>query len=194
MKKQKRTFWGLLALGLCILLSGPMMAQREASPRSGAVPLSAMDKKFVMEAAQGGMAEVALGRLASERAATDPVKQFGQRMVDDHSKVNDELKRLADDKSLTLPTDMGKKHQAMRNRLSGLHGAAFDSAYMKEMVKDHKKDVAAFRKASRQCQDPDIKAFAAHNLPTLEDHLRMAMERSGKTSSASYHKRQKKGH
>jgi len=132
------------------------------------------DHSFVKEAASGGMAEVELGRLAAERASSPEVKQFGQRMVDDHTKANDELKAIAQRKNIALPTDVPSKHKALQQRLSKLSGAAFDRAYMKEMVKDHHHDVAAFQKESRSGKDPDLKAFASNTLPTLQDHLRMA--------------------
>lgn len=136
------------------------------------------DHDFVLEAAMGGMAEVDLGHLASEKAQSDQVKQFAQRMVTDHGKANDELKALVASKQINLPTDSGAHHKAIKDRLSKLSGAAFDRAYMQEMVTDHRKDVNAFRKASTSGKDPDVKAWAAKTLPTLEEHLQMAQAAS----------------
>jgi putative membrane protein len=136
------------------------------------------DRQFVMDAAQGGMAEVELGQLATQKASSDAVKQFGQRMVTDHGKANDELKTLAQSKSITLPTDIGAKHKATKDKLEKLSGAAFDRAYMQEMVSDHRKDVSDFRKESQSGKDPDVKAWAAKTLPTLEEHLKMAQAAS----------------
>jgi putative membrane protein len=133
--------------------------------------LSTSDKKFVNEAAQGGMAEVELGRLATERGSNDAVKKFGQRMVDDHTKANDQLKQIAGSKGVDLPQDVSPKDKATMNRLSKLNGAQFDQAYMSDMVKDHKKDVAAFQRESSSGADPDIKNFATQTLPTLRSHL-----------------------
>jgi putative membrane protein len=149
-----------------------------ASAASGTI--AAPDKAFVMEAAQGGMAEVELGRLAAEKASNADVKQFGQRMVDDHGKANDELKGFASQKNITLPTELDAKHKATRDRLSKLSGDAFDKAYMTEMVADHNKDVAAFMRASKTAKDPDLKAWAEKTLPTLQDHQRMSKEVAGK--------------
>ena len=129
---------------------------------------------FVTKAAQGGMAEVKLGELATKNASNQSVKQFGQRMVDDHSKANDQLKSIASKKSITLPSDVSAKQQADYDKLSKLNGAAFDRAYMMMMVKDHKEDVAEFEKASRMETDPDVKSFASSTLPTLQEHLKMA--------------------
>jgi putative membrane protein len=136
------------------------------------------DHAFVMEAAMGGMAEVELGQLAKDKAQSEPVKTFADRMVTDHGKANDELKTLAQQKNITLPTDSGAKHKATKDRLSKLSGAAFDKAYMQEMLTDHRKDVSEFQKESRTGKDPDVKAWAAKALPTLEEHLQMAQTAS----------------
>src|SRR4051812_49619891 len=84
------------------------------------------DSKFITEAAMGGMAEVKLGQLAVDKATSADVKQFAQRMVDDHSKANQELTELASSKSVTLPSDIGPKNQASMEKLSKLSGADFD--------------------------------------------------------------------
>jgi putative membrane protein len=136
--------------------------------------ISGSDSKFVTEAAQGGMAEVELGRLAAEKASSADVKKFGQRMVDDHTKAGDQLKQVAAQKNITLPTGVGSKNQAEINKLSKLGGADFDHAYMRLMVQDHRKDVAEFRKEANSGKDADVKNFASNTLPTLEDHLKNA--------------------
>ena len=155
-------------------------ASGHAASAAGNGALAAADKAFVMEAAQGGMAEVELGRLATEKASNADVKQFGQRMVDDHGKANDELKGLASQKNVTLPTELDAKHKAARDRLSKLTGDAFDKAYMTDMVADHNKDVAAFTRASKTAKDADLKAWAGKTLPTLQEHQRLAKEVAGK--------------
>jgi putative membrane protein len=122
------------------------------------------------------MAEVELGKLAADKASSDEVKKFGQRMVDDHGKANDELKKLAENKNITLPTAPDAKHKATIDRLSKLSGEAFDRAYMQEMLKDHRKDVSEFRTESKSGKDADVKAWAAKTLPTLEEHLKLAQD------------------
>src|SRR5206468_6816160 len=107
--------------------------------------LAAADRKFVMAAGMGGMMEVELGRAATTHAASDAVKQFGQRMVDDHTKGNNDLMQVATQKGITLPTAPDPKHQAEMTKLMSLSGAEFDRAYMKMMVKDHQKDVKEFQ-------------------------------------------------
>jgi putative membrane protein len=146
----------------------------QASSRQAMNP----DHAVVMEAAMGGMAEVELGQLASQKAESEAVKQFGQRMVTDHGKANDELKALAQSKNITLQTTLDSKHKATLDRLSKLTGAQFDRAYMQDMVSDHQKDVAAFRKEAQSGKDPEVKAWAAKTLPTLEEHLKMAQTTS----------------
>ena len=147
--------------------------------------LSASDKKFVRDAAQGGMAEVELGKLATEKASSDDVKKFGQRMVDDHTKAGDQLKQVASNEGIQLPQSLSAKDKLTKERLSKLSGEQFDKAYMADMVKDHTQDVAEFQRESQSGKDPAVKDFASQTLPTLEDHLKQAKEIAPKTHTAS---------
>lgn len=135
--------------------------------------MNSRDRDFLMDAAMGGLMEVELGQLAAQKGASDAVKQFGQRMVDDHGKANTELMTLATSKGLTLPTTLDDKHRAQVTKLSAMSGADFDRAYSKMMLKDHEKDVSEFEKQSMKGTDPDVKAFASKTLPTLQEHLTM---------------------
>lgn len=153
--------------------------------------LDSADHKFVEKAAAGGMAEVALGRLAQQKATSEQVKQFGARMVADHGKANDELKRIASSKGVQVPTSLDKKHQKVMDKLDKLSAAEFDRQYMKDMVSDHKEDISDFKKQAKSGKDEDLKAFAAKTLPVLEDHLKMAHAaekavKGEKTSSAKH--------
>src|SRR5207249_5592683 len=112
--------------------------------------------------------------LAAGKASNAEVKSFGQRMVTDHGKANQELTEIASRKGITLPKDVDKKHMAAIDKMSKLSGAAFDKAFMTGMHKDHMKAVSAFEKEASKGQDADIKAFAAKTLPTLKEHLQMA--------------------
>ena len=138
------------------------------------------DNDFMMKAAQGGMAEVNMGNMASSKATNAEVKKFGDRMVTDHSKANDELKQLASTKGVSLPTDVAEEHKKAMDEMSAKNGKDFDKAYMDDMVKDHEKDVAEFEKASKEAKDADLKAWAAKTLPTLKGHLQMAKETKAK--------------
>ncbi len=142
------------------------------------------DTKFVREAAMGGLAEVELGRLATQKAQSSEVKQFGQRMVDDHSKANDSLKPIAQEKNVPVPTQLSVKEKALYDRLSKLSGEALDRAYMRAMVSDHKKDVSAFRHESTSGKDASVKQFASQTLPTLEEHLKLAQTTQGATATS----------
>jgi len=170
---------GLMSLGAAAQSSDKAAgssqdSSKSASSASGSSQLSAADQTFVKKAAQGGMAEVELGKLATQKASSEDVKKFGQRMVDDHTKANDQLKQIAGTKGVTLPTELDSKDQALKDRLSKLDGEKFDQAYMKNMVRDHTKDVSEFRKESTSGKDSDLKSFASQTLPTLEDHLKEA--------------------
>jgi putative membrane protein len=157
------------------------MSKSSMSNSSGSLSMS--DKKFVREAAQGGMAEVELGKLATEKGSSEEVKKFGQRMVDDHSKAGDQLKQIASSKGIQVPDKLNAKDQMTKDRLSKLSGDQFDKAYMSDMVKDHTQDVADFKRESNSGNDPDVKNFAATTLPTLQDHLRQAKEIAPSTGS-----------
>ena len=140
---------------------------------------------FWTEAAMDGMTEVAVGNLALQRAQNESVKQFAQRMVTDHTAANTELTQLAASKSVTLPTTIDAKHQAMVDKLSKLSGSDFDRAYMKMMVNDHEKAVKMFQDQSEKGTDADAKAFAAKTLPTLQSHLQMARTISATVGGSS---------
>jgi putative membrane protein len=164
----------LAGVAMVTMTAAQALAQ-EPRPAEKAATMAA-DAGFVMKAAKGGMAEVELGKLAAEKASSADVKKFGQRMADDHGKAADELKALAKTKNITLPTEIDAKDRALLQRLSGLSGNAFDRAYMQAMLADHRKDVAEFRTESRSGKDPDVKAWAAKTLPTLEEHLKLAQD------------------
>ena len=125
---------------------------------------------FMKNAADGGLAEVELGKQAVKNAQDPEVKKFGQMMIDDHTKANNELKALAAKKNVTLPTDMGS-YKGDVDDMSKLKGADFDSEYVDHMVDDHEDDVAAFEKQANSGADPDVKAFANKCLPVLKKHL-----------------------
>ena len=169
------------SIGLAFLVAASAACAQGTSTTSAAgmkassgASLAAGDKTFVQKAAVGGLAEVEMGKLAQQKGSSDQVKQFGSRMVEDHSKANDELKQIASSKGMTLPTDLDAKHKSKMDKMQKLSGAQFDRAYMDDMVADHKEDVADFKKQASSGKDSDLKAFAAKTLPTLQDHLKMA--------------------
>ena len=198
---------GLVSLGLAVGAiaqqsgSGAAATQKPASdakaktdaPKAGPRPdakggasasLSGSDRTFVMKAAQGGMAEVELGKVAQERASNDAVKQFAQRMVTDHGKSNEELESIASGKGVNLPGALDKPHQAHAEKMQRLKGPDFDREYMKMMVDDHRKTVAEFEKASKSAKDGEVKGFASKTLPTLQEHLKLAQSTQSQLQGA----------
>jgi len=170
-----------LVAGVALALATTSWAQsrtQNAVTQSGSA-----DLEFILEAAQGGMGEVELGKVAAQQGTSDEVKKFGQRMVDDHSKGEEELKTIAQHRGITLPSELDSKDKALMTRLSKLHGSSFDRTYMRNMVTDHKQDVAAFRHEATSGKDPEVKAWAAKMLPTLEEHLKEA-QTANKTAPA----------
>ena len=158
------------------LAAFPLFVGHLAAQQNNANRLKTADSNFADKAAQGGMAEVELGKMATQHAQNAKVKQFGQRMVDDHTKINDQLKSIATNKALTLPASLDSKDESEKNKLSSLQGEAFDKAYMEDMVSDHEKDIADFQHEANHGDDPDIKAFAQKTLPTLQTHLQLAKD------------------
>jgi putative membrane protein len=140
------------------------------------MPQKVDDKKFAKNAAIGGMTEVELGKLAVQKGSSDAVKQFGQKMIDDHTKANDQLKQIASKEGIDIPQSLSSKQQSHVDKLAKLSGPAFDKAYMKDAVKDHEKDVSEFQSEAQYGSDPNIKLFASNTLPTLQQHLAAAKD------------------
>ena len=129
------------------------------------------------------MAEVELGKLAEQHAASDQVKQFGRKMTTDHQKANEQLKKIAAAKGINLPADMSSGDRREFDKLQKKTGADFDREYMKDMVSDHKKDMKDFQSAAKSAEDPEIKNFASSTLPTLQQHLEMAQSTEAATKN-----------
>ena len=159
---------------LCILalVIGAMslagVARAQTTPTGEGSSLSVKDKAFMKKAAKGGTMEVAMGKVAEQNAQSDDVKSFGKRMVTDHSKANDELKSIASQKGVQLPS----------KEPSGKWTS--DKAYMDMMVKDHEKDLAEFKEEANSGSDPDVKKFADDTAKVVQEHLDLAKEIQGK--------------
>jgi len=141
------------------------------------------DQEFIMKAAQGGLAEVDLGNLAKQNGGSDAVKQFGDRMVNDHSQANSQLQQIAQQKGITLPSSPSGKDKHLSKMLRTKQGAEFDKAYIHDMVKDHEADVAEFRHEAENGKDPDVKAWAQKTLPVLEQHLAASKQIAGQVGA-----------
>ncbi len=165
----KKTLTLICGISLALCLSSSVRASDTG--RSGQLP--SIDMKFVNNATEGGRTEVQLGQMASEKAADPTVRDFGQRMVLDHQKANDELNRILTEKGITISPATAKSTR-MSDRMQNMNGADFDRAYMHDMVKDHKNDLANFKNEAANGRDPEIRSFAAQSVPMLEEHLQMA--------------------
>jgi putative membrane protein len=142
--------------------------------------LSSTDRDFAVKAAQGGMAEVELGNLAQQSGFSVQIKNFGKKLVDDHTRTNNELKDIAAKQGIALPADVGAKQRQTIDKLSKLSGAQFDREFWSESVKDHREDISEFRKEVEKGENQALKDFASRSIPTLEDHLRMAENKGAK--------------
>ncbi len=155
-------------------------AQNRPSQRPSNNQLSALDRQFIIDAAQGGMAEVRLGELALQRSRNPEVKRFAQQMIDEHTRANQQLMRLATQKGVTPPTSPGPKYEAAMMRLMQLSGESFDQAYMNEGgINGHLESVAIYQRQAALGQDPDLQAFAARLLPRIQGHFEMASAMTG---------------
>ena len=168
------------AAAVALILAAPAFAQQPSpggsmnQPQAGQQKLDRADMQFVKKAAEGGMAEVELGKVAQQNAQDPQVKQFGQKMQQDHSNANQQLQAVAQQKGVQLPTQLDAKDQKELDRLSRLHGPQFDQAYMQTMLQDHDKDVKEFKKEAQAARDPDVKNFAEQTLQVIEQHDQMA--------------------
>jgi len=166
------------------------MPKSEASTSAGS--LTPADQEFVSTASEAGAAEVAMAKVATDRAASVEVKNFASRMTSDHEKVGDKLKTIASNKHIDVKDQPSKRDKAEIEKLSKLSGASFDREYVKEQLSAHKEAVALFQKESKSAKDSDLKQFAANSLPTLEDHLR-SVEQLSKALTPSSHASTSKG-
>ncbi|HEV8471963.1 MAG TPA: DUF4142 domain-containing protein [Methylomirabilota bacterium] len=154
-----------IAAAALVGLAGPAVAQIQ----------SEQDREFVRKAVSGGLVEIELGQLAMDRAVNRAVRSYATRIVQDHNRATAELRALAQRRALAAPATLEASHQA-RERLAGLSGAAFDRAYLQEMLREHTQNIAEFERATQIVTDPELRAWAARTLPTLHEHLALARQ------------------
>jgi len=147
------------------------MEVKKSVTDSGTSVPSRQDAEFMVSATSGAQFEVVLGHLAETNAANPGVKRFGEMMVRDHSEGEKTMRGLAASKQIILPDTLSVKQKKEHDDLAKKHGAAFDKAYVKMMVDDHKEDIEEFKHAASNANDPDIRALAAANIPILQKHL-----------------------
>jgi putative membrane protein len=146
-----------------------------ADKKSDNGKVSKSDRNFMMDAANDSLAEIELGKVAQQKSQNADVKAFGQRMVDDHTKANQELEPIASKMGVSLPKEPTGKHAKMVKELSNKE-KRFDHEYAEAMVKDHEKAVKLFEKTSKKGDAEEVRQFAAKTLPTLQEHLKMARD------------------
>lgn len=168
--------WTGAALGTLLLLTPALAATSQTA-------LTSSEQRFIQKAAGGGIGEVKLGELAVQKASSPEVRQFGQHMIDDHSKANETLKSAMGARGVTVPTTIDPAAQKTYDKLAKLSGAQFDRAYVQDMVKDHREDVKLFQDEAKNGRDPALKQFAQDTLPTLQEHLQ-TIERLSKSPVA----------
>ena len=173
-----------LVITVALSVPGGLVWAADSKTNTSSSKLSSGDSDFIKEAAQGGMMEVQLGKAAQDKASNEKVKEFGKRMEQDHSKANDELKKIASDKGVQLSSDLDKKHKSKMDKLTKLSGAEFDRQYMRDMVSDHKDDIKKFQNEADKGKDADLKKFASQTLPTLKEHLQLAESASDAVKSS----------
>jgi putative membrane protein len=146
---------------------------QDSAPNSGDVGQVMQDKMFLRKAAEGGIAEVKFGQLAAQKGSSEDVKAFGQKMVDDHTKLNNEMAEVADSMGVMLPKSMNKEDQAEYDKLNALSGNDFDMEYLSCMVKDHHKDLHEFRMEAASRADPTLHDAVVKAQSIIHDHTVM---------------------
>jgi putative membrane protein len=157
--------------------NSPSMQQQQQM--GGATAMNAgpaMDKEFVKKAVEGNMAEIQMGQLALQKSSDDQVKQFAQRMVDDHGKMLEQLKPAAQAMGVKIPDGPSKGAMKSMDKMKGLSGDAFDQAYVKDMVKDHKKDSSEFKQEAQNTQNPQLKQLVTEASQTIDSHLQQIQQ------------------
>jgi putative membrane protein len=146
---------------------------QDSGPNSGDLGQIMQDKMFLRKAAEGGIAEVKLGQLAAQKGSSEDVKAFGQKMVEDHTKLNNEMAQVADSMGVMLPKSMNKEDQAEYDKLNALSGNDFDMEYLSFMVKDHHKDLHEFRMEAASPTDPTLHDAVVKAQNVIHDHTVM---------------------
>jgi putative membrane protein len=179
----------IMVAAATLIIASTAFSQTVIAPGHGqpaqsvADKLSANDSKFLEKAAEGSLAEVEMGKLAEQNAQNYDVKNFGERMVNDHGRANEELKQIADKAGASLPTSLSSTDKATKDHLSTMKGEAFDKSYMRHMVADHKDDLAEFQQEARDGQDEQLKDWANKMVPVLQSHLKAAEQVDAKVAN-----------
>jgi putative membrane protein len=150
------------------------------TPRAHAATNASMsDKHFVSDALEGGMAEIQMGQLAEEKGSSSDVKNFGRKMVKDHTKLGDQMKQVAQQLGVSVPNSPSMMDQLEIKKLKGLSGSEFDQEYIKDMVKDHQDDLKDFKKEADSGTSPLVKNAASQGADVISEHLAIIQQIAG---------------
>jgi putative membrane protein len=156
-----------------------------ATGQNATTGLDHADRSFLQRAARSNLAQIETGQLAAQQSSDPQVKQFGERMVQDHSQANDKLKTVAESVGVQLPTQAGHTDMQEMSKLKSLSGQQFDKTYARAMVRDHRKDVQEFEHVAQTAKNPEVRAYAEQTLPTLKEHLALAEQLPGNSGSTA---------
>ncbi len=188
MRRDPKTLAALVAAGLMLAPIGLRAQDQPINRDQGQSQAQAQqedfrsltDAQFLQRAAQGGLMEVSTSKLVNDRTDDDALERFAEQMVDDHTKVNKELVRLAESKGVDIPNRLDERHRAMFDRMEKMQrGPTFEREYIQQQVKAHEQAVKLFSAMAEEADDAEIQAFARKALPNLRHHLQMARERAG---------------
>jgi putative membrane protein len=150
--------------------------QTQAPGAGGAAAAGSPDAMFLHKAAEGGLLEIQLGQLAAQKSTNSGVQAFGQKMVQDHTALNDDMKPIAQSMGVTPPDHLDRRDQAKYDKLAALSGQEFDKAYIKSMVMDHRMDLHEFRHEESTTTNPQLKQAVAHGEQVITEHLHLATQ------------------
>jgi putative membrane protein len=180
--------WGANALAQTPPQSEPRSdapAQTSQAEETSSPALSSADRKFVQQAAEGGVAEVEAGKLAQQNGQSDQVKEIGATLVEDHTQANQELTQIASQLGIDLPEQVSRKKQNALSKLEQASSEEFDRLFLRQQERTHRQSIERFDHVAAQSENDAIKQFAAKTLPTLRKHLEIIQQASGDSAPAS---------
>ena len=166
--------------------SGAQAAVLSGSMNNHGGAITTAEQQFVSEAAQGDRAEVDLANLALQKSSNPDVKQFAQRIVDDHTQNQQQVDSLASKLNITPPSDVSAEQKENIDGLQTLSGDQFDRAYARLMLHEHRKDVSEFSRERQMAKNSDLKRYVAQTLPVLEQHLQLASQLNSRVAREGF--------
>jgi putative membrane protein len=163
----RHTWSGILAV---VAIAAVVVAQ----PLRADEPKDNPDTKFVKEANQISLAEIQLGKLAQQKSVNAAIKKYGEKLAQDHTRMNEELGALARKKNITLSKELDSSERQHVDRMSKMSGSEFERAFTKHMIDGHEKAIEKFEMAKKNGRDPDVRAWAEKRIETLKEHLEAA--------------------